>query len=82
MVDRHELFAGAIVRRAREISADQKACERERKAQEKGDRDAARTHQDTVDTDIRTGDKVVTSRLGQNIARGIFGTLIAGGKGR
>jgi len=71
-----------IARQARQIAAAQKAAERERAAQTKAERDAARAQQKTIDTAIRTGGKVVTSRLGQDIVRGIFGTLFGGGKGR
>ena len=38
--------------------------------------------QKSIDTAIRTGGKVVTSRLGQDLVRGIFGTLFGGGKER
>ena len=38
--------------------------------------------QRTIDNAIRTGGKVVTSRLGQDIIRGVFGTLFGGGKSR
>ncbi|MEO8437320.1 MAG: helicase HerA-like domain-containing protein [Chloroflexota bacterium] len=71
-----------INRQAREMAAAQRAAERERKAQEKAKRDSARAQQKTIDTAIRTGGRVVTSRLGQDIVRGIFGTLFGGGKGR
>jgi DNA helicase HerA-like ATPase len=71
-----------IERQAREIAAAQRAAERERKAQEKAAREDARARQKTVDTAIRTGGKVVSSRLGQDIIRGVFGTLFGGGKGR
>ena len=71
-----------ITRQAREIAAAQKAAERDRAAQQKAQRDAARAQQKTIDTAIRTGGKVVSSRLGQDIVRGIFGTLFGGGKGR
>jgi DNA helicase HerA-like ATPase len=71
-----------IQRQAREIAAAQKAAERERKAQEKSARDAARAQQKTIDTAIRTGGRVVTSKAGQDLVRGIFGTLFGGGKGR
>ena len=71
-----------IARQAREMAAAQRAAERERKAQEKAQRDAARAQQKTIDTALRTGGKVVSSRLGQDIVRGIFGTLFGGGKGR
>ncbi len=71
-----------IVRQAKEMAAAQKAADRQRVAQEKAQRDAARAQQRTIDTAIRTGGKVVTSRLGQEVVRGIFGTLFGGGKGK
>jgi hypothetical protein len=71
-----------ISRQAREIAAAQRAAERERNAQAKAQRDAARAQQRSIDSAIRTGGKVVSSRLGQDIVRGIFGTLFGGGKGR
>ena len=71
-----------IQRQAREIAAAQKAAERERKAQEKAQRDAARAQQRSIDNAIRTGGRVVTSRVGQDLVRGIFGTLFGGGKGK
>jgi len=71
-----------IQRQAREMAAAQKAAERERKAQEKAQRDAARAQQRTIDNAIRTGGRVVTSRVGQDLIRGVFGTLFGGGKGR
>jgi uncharacterized protein len=69
-----------INRQAREMAAAQRAAERERKAQEKAQRDAARAQQKTIDTAIRTGGRVATSRLGQDVIRGVFGTLFGGGK--
>jgi DNA helicase HerA-like ATPase len=71
-----------INRQARAIAAAQKPAERERKAQQKAAAEAARAQQRTIDSAIRTGGKVVTSRLGQDVIRGIFGTLFGGGKGR
>ncbi len=65
----------AQVRAARE-------AERQRKAEEKAAIAAAKARQKTIDTALRTGGKVVTSRLGQDIVRGIFGTLFGGGKKR
>ena len=69
-----------INRQAREIAAAQKAAERERKAQAKAAADARKAQQRTIDTAFRTGGKVVTSRLGQDVIRGVFGTLFGGGK--
>jgi DNA helicase HerA-like ATPase len=71
-----------IARQARELAAAQKAAERERKAQAKAKADADRARQRSIDSAIRTGGKVVTSRAGQDLIRGIFGTLFGGGKSR
>ena len=75
-----------IARQQREIEAAQKRAEREaerqRRASEKAAAADARARQRTIDTAIRTGGKVVGSRLGQDIIRGIFGTLFGGGRRR
>jgi DNA helicase HerA-like ATPase len=75
-----------IKRQQREIEEAQKRAEREaerqRRAEEKAAIAEAKARQKTIDSAIRTGGKVVTSRLGQDIVRGIFGTLFGGGKGR
>ncbi|HET7168313.1 MAG TPA: helicase HerA-like domain-containing protein, partial [Candidatus Limnocylindrales bacterium] len=75
-----------IARQAREIAAAQKRAEREaerqRKADEKAALASARARQKTIDTALRTGGKVVTSRLGQDLIRGVFGTLFGGGRRR
>jgi DNA helicase HerA-like ATPase len=60
----------------------ERAAERQRKAEEKAAAAAARARQRSIDSAIRTGGKVVTSRLGQDVVRGIFGTLFGGGKSR
>ncbi len=78
---------------ARELARQQKAidaagqraqreAERQRKAEEKAAVAAAKARQKTIDTALRTGGKVVTSRLGQDIVRGVFGVLFGGGKRR
>ncbi len=71
-----------ITRQAREIAAAQKAAERERKAQAKAHADSDRARQRSIDSALRTGGRVVTSRVGQDLIRGIFGTLFGGGKSR
>jgi hypothetical protein len=71
-----------IQRQAREMAAAQRAAERQRAAQARAERDAARAHQRSVDNAIRTGGRVATSKLGQDIIRGVFGTLFGGGRGR
>ena len=76
-----------IARQAREIAAAERAAERARKAEER--RQASlervrvqqeRARQRQVETAIRTGGKVLTSRAGQDIIRGVFGTLFGGKK--
>ncbi len=71
-----------IARQARELAAAQKAAERERKAQAKAKTDADRARQRSIDSALRTGGKVVTSKVGQDFIRGVFGTLFGGGKSR
>jgi hypothetical protein len=71
-----------IQRQAREMAADEKAAERERREEARQqaalerERIAAQKRQARqVETAIRTGGKVLTSRTGQDIIRGVFGTL-------
>jgi hypothetical protein len=71
---------GPIQRQAREIAAQQRAAERERRAQAAEARRAERQRQRTINTVIRTGGRVATSRLGQDILRGVFGTILGGGR--
>ncbi len=73
-------------RQQKELEAAQKQAEREaerqRRAEEKAAAAAAKARAKQLDTAIRTGGKVVTSRVGQDLIRGIFGTLFGGGKSR
>jgi membrane protein involved in colicin uptake len=75
-----------LARQQKELAAAQKKAEREaerqRKADDKAAVAAAKARQRSIDSAIRTGGKVVTSRLGQDVVRGIFGTLFGGGKSR
>ena len=71
-----------IARQARAMAAAEKAAERERKAEERRQaslervRQAeARRRERQVEQAIRTGGKVITSKAGQDIIRGVFGTL-------
>jgi uncharacterized protein len=66
----------------REIARERREAERQRRAEEKAAAAEARARQKSIDTAIRTGGKVVTSRLGQDIIRGVFGTLFGGGRKR
>jgi hypothetical protein len=73
-------------RQQKELEAARKRAEREaerqRRAAEKAAAAAARARQKSIDTAIRTGGDILTSRLGQDLIRGVFGTLLGGGKGR
>jgi hypothetical protein len=69
-------------RQARELKAAQQAAERQRREQAKEQARIERERQETVQTAIRTGGKVLTSRTGQSVLRGIFGTIFGGGKSR
>jgi DNA helicase HerA-like ATPase len=67
-----------IARQAREMAAAQRAAERERAAAARRARADARAHDRMIQTSVRTAGRVVTSRLGQDIIRGVFGTLFGG----
>lgn len=71
-----------IARQARELAAAQRAVERQRKADAAERARAERARQRSVDSAIRTGGRVLTSRTGQSVLRGIFGTIFGGGKSR
>ncbi len=72
---------------AREARDAERATERERKAQaaaaKKATADAARAQRDrqrAINSTIRAGEHMATSRLGQDVIRGVFGTLFGGKK--
>ncbi len=71
-----------IARQARAMAAAEKAAERQRAAEarrqaslERVRQAEARRRDKQVQTAIRTGGKVLTSKAGQDIIRGVFGTL-------
>ncbi|MEK6721200.1 MAG: helicase HerA-like domain-containing protein [Chloroflexota bacterium] len=69
-----------IARQARELAAARRRAETERKAAAKRARDDARARQRSIDNVVRQGGRVVTSKIGQDLIRGVFGTLFGGGK--
>jgi hypothetical protein len=76
-----------IARQARQIAEAQRAAVRARKAEERRQASLERVRQQQerarqrqMETAIRTGGKVLTSRAGQDIIRGVFGTLFSGRK--
>ena len=71
-----------IERQARELQKAQQAAERERKAQAREAAAAARQREKTLETGIRTAGRVVSSRAGQSLLRGVFDTIFGTGKRR
>ena len=76
-----------IQRQVREQREAEKAAERERKAEaaaaKKAAADQARAERDrqrAINSTIRAGEHMATSRLGQDVIRGVFGTLFGGKK--
>jgi DNA helicase HerA-like ATPase len=69
-------------RQARELREAQKAADRQRREQAKEQARIERERQETMQTAIRTGGEILTSRTGQSVLRGIFGTIFGGGKSR
>ena len=69
-----------IQRQAREAKAAERAAERERKRLEAEAKRDARARQRSIDSAIRTGGDVLTSRTGQSILRGVFDTIFGGGR--
>jgi len=67
-----------IARQAREMAAAQRAAERERAAAQRRARADARQRDRMVETGVRTAGRVLSSRAGQDIIRGVFGTLFGG----
>ncbi|HEX2626434.1 MAG TPA: helicase HerA-like domain-containing protein, partial [Candidatus Limnocylindrales bacterium] len=64
-----------IERQVREQRAAEKAAAREAKAAETERKREERERQRTVNTAIRTGGRVITSRLGQSLIKGVFGAI-------
>jgi hypothetical protein len=78
-----------IQRQVREAREAERARERERKAQAAAEKRyraeqarAERARQRSIDNAVRTGGRVITSRAGQSILRGVFDTIFGGGRSR
>ena len=74
-----------IARQVREAAAQQRAADREAAAQARAQRAAqkdaqraARQREREISTGINTAGRVLTSRAGQSIIRGVFGTIFGG----
>jgi uncharacterized protein len=64
-----------IQRQAREMARAQREAEKARAAAERQARADARARERMVQTGVRTAGRVITSRAGQDLLRGVFGTL-------
>jgi DNA helicase HerA-like ATPase len=64
-----------VQQRARETARQQRAAERQAAAERRAEQQAARAQDRQREQVLRTGTKILTSRVGQDIIRGVFGTL-------
>jgi DNA helicase HerA-like ATPase len=64
-----------IARQAREMAAAQRAAEKARAAAARQAKADERERNRMVQTGVRTAGRVITSRAGQDLLRGVFGTL-------
>jgi DNA helicase HerA-like ATPase len=71
-----------IQRQAREIARAQREAEQERKRQAREAAAAQRQRHKTIETGVRTAGRVLTSRAGQSVLRGVFDTIFGGGRRR
>jgi len=65
---------------AREAARAQRQADMLERQQQREAAAARKAQQRTIDTALRTGGRIVTSRMGQDIIRGVFGTLFGGGR--
>ncbi len=64
-----------VKRQAKEMAAAERAAEKARAAAQRQSRADARARDRMVETGVRTAGRVVTSKAGQDLLRGVFGTL-------
>ena len=67
-----------IRRQAAEMERERRAAERERKAEARAAQVERRARERQQQQVLRAGTRVLTSRVGQDIIRGVFGTLFGG----
>ncbi len=71
-----------VQRQARELARQQREAEKLRKQQQREAAAAERQRQRTLETGVRTAGRVITSRAGQSLLRGVFDTIFGGGRRR
>lgn len=67
-----------VARQAREMARQQRAAERQAAAERRAEQQAARAQARQQQEILRAGTRVLTSRAGQDVIRGVFGTLFGG----
>jgi DNA helicase HerA-like ATPase len=67
-----------IRRQAAEMERERRAAEREQRAETRAAQVERRAQERQQQQVLRTGTKILTSRVGQDIIRGVFGTLFGG----
>jgi hypothetical protein len=63
---------------AREAKREQREADAERRRQQREAAAAARQRNRMIETGVRTAGRVATSRVGQDLIRGVFGVLFGG----
>ena len=71
-----------IQRQARELAREQREAERLRARQRKEEAAERRSRERMIETGVRTAGRVLTSRGGQSVLRGVFDTIFGGGRRR
>jgi len=76
MLNRHGLVAGATAKeQAREMARQQRDADAAARAQRREQAAQQRQRDRMVETGVRTAGRVLTSKAGQSLIRGVFGTL-------
>jgi hypothetical protein len=71
-----------IQRQARELAREQREAERLRARHRKEEAAERRSRERMIETGVRTAGRVLTSRGGQSVLRGVFDTIFGGGRRR
>ncbi|TME31648.1 MAG: DUF853 family protein [Chloroflexi bacterium] len=70
-----EQYQRDVKRQADEMTREQREADRQARADKRAEQQAARAQQRQREQIMRTGTKILTSRVGQDVLRTVFGTL-------
>jgi DNA helicase HerA-like ATPase len=70
-----EQYQRDVRRQAQEVARQQREADRQARADRRAEQEAARAQQRQREQMMRTGTKILTSRVGQDVLRTVFGTL-------